>query len=141
MTRSSSSCEAAFLHGVDRQTGAFVGGTLYGECVRLCPVAEEAKGQSACDRTESEEETIRALVNKADVDTAFCRNWARALRMLREIAPVTSDVGSIVGDETLRRARTSKESVFARAAGTCPELRLWSQLTTSRSSLSEARRD
>lgn len=72
----------------------------------LRPIAEELTGQGARDATESEEETIRALVNEADVDTAFCRNGARAFRVLRPLATMTSGVGVIVVDETLRRARS-----------------------------------
>lgn len=72
----------------------------------LRAVAEELKGQGSRTATESEEETVRALVSEADLDTAFCRNGARAFRILREIAPMTSGVGAIVVDETLRRTRT-----------------------------------
>lgn len=71
----------------------------------LRAIAEDLKGQGARDATESEEATIRALVSEADVDTSFCRNGPRAFRILRELAPMTSGVGALVVDETLRRAR------------------------------------
>lgn len=71
----------------------------------LRPVAGELRGQGARDPTGAEEEIIRALVNDADVDTAFCRNGAQAFQLLGELASMTSGVGAIVVDETLRRSR------------------------------------
>ncbi len=72
----------------------------------LRSVEGDLTGPGGRDATESEEETIRALVNEADVDTAFCRNGARAFRILRTLATMTSGVGAIVVDEALRRARS-----------------------------------
>ncbi len=72
----------------------------------LRSVEGELTGQGAREPTDVEEDTIRALVNEADVDTAFCRNGARAFHVLRGLVPMTSGVGAIIVDETIRRARS-----------------------------------